>query len=442
MHRAQDADPVHAPKTDEGLIRAIGPRALGATLVNLVVGGGIFVLPGAVAARLGAAALLAYLVCSAVVAIVFLCFAEVGSRITRSGGTYAYVEEAFGPFVGWIASVLYWFGWCALADAAIATALVDTLALAWPLLAETGARAAFLVAMLGGLAAVNVAGVQTGLRVVLFNTAAKLIPLLVLGAAGLFAIDRANLVPTGVPTLASVGSTSLLLFFAFGGAESALNASGEIEDPPRTVPRGLLLGLSGVLILYVWLQTVAQGVLGPALADNLEAPLAATAEAALGAWGAKLVLAGTALSIFGTLSGEMLGVPRVLFASARDGLLPHALTRVHPRFRTPHVAILTFAALVCALAVTGTFARLAVVASGSILLLYMGVCLAVLKLRRRDGPPPPGAFSVPGGAIVPLLACAFVIWLLSGLTLQEAAALAALAGAAALLFGVRWLRAR
>ena len=90
----------------EGLVRVIGTGALGLNVINMVVGAGIFVLPGLVAAELGSAAIFAYLICSVTVALVFLCFAEVGSRVSRSGGAYAYVEEAFGPFAGFIASTV------------------------------------------------------------------------------------------------------------------------------------------------------------------------------------------------------------------------------------------------------------------------------------------------------------------------------------------------
>ncbi len=92
----------------EGLVRVIGVGALGLGVVNMVVGAGIFVLPGRIAEELGSAAIFAYLICSVAVALVFLCFAEVGSRVTRSGGSYAYIEEAFGPFAGFVASILLW----------------------------------------------------------------------------------------------------------------------------------------------------------------------------------------------------------------------------------------------------------------------------------------------------------------------------------------------
>jgi amino acid transporter len=134
------------------------------------------------------------------------------------------------------------------------------------------------------------------------------------------------------------------------------------------------------------------------------------------------------------MSGDLLNTPRVLFASARDGNLPRLLSRVHPRFRTPHVAIMVFAAMICAFALTGAFRPLAVVASGSILLVYLGVSLATIRLRHRDGRPDPGSFAIPGGHAIPLLSCLVIVWLLLRLTREEAAGLGILCAAAALLY--------
>jgi len=214
---------------DEGLVRVIGTGALGLGVVNMVVGAGIFVLPGLVAADLGSAAILAYLVCSVTVALVFLCFAEVGSRVSRSGGAYAYVEEAFGPFVGFIASILFWFGYSALADAAITVIMVDSLTIVFPILGKSIPRAVFIIVLLMFLAAVNVRGVIAGVRLYIFNTLAKLVPLLLLLCAGLFVINVENLALPGWPSAANIGASSILLFYAFTGAECALNASGEIK---------------------------------------------------------------------------------------------------------------------------------------------------------------------------------------------------------------------
>ncbi len=427
---------------EEGLVRAIGTRALGLNIVNLVVGGGIFVLPGLIAALLGPAAIIAYLVCSVAVALVFLCFAEIGSRVTRSGGAYAYIEEAFGPFAGFIASVLFWFGWAGLSDAAITVAMVETLAIAFPVLAEPVPRAVFIVALFAFLAVVNIVGVNAGVRLFVFNTVAKLVPLLLLLAAGLLAINFEYLLITEWPPLQSIGAAALILFFAFAGAESPLGASGEIKNPSKTVPLGLLVGLTGILALYVGLQTVAQGVLGPELANNTEAPLAAVATVVFGSWGAKMLLVGGVISIFGTVSGDMLSTPRVVFASARDGNLPKILGRVHPKYKTPYVSVIFFASLVCAFALSGTFKPLAVVASGSVLVIYAGVSLAVIRLRYRDGEPKEGEFMLPLGPVIPASSCLVVGWLLWQLTAEEAMGLGALVAASIVIYGLRTAVAR
>jgi amino acid transporter len=422
---------------DEGLVRAVGTGALGVGIINMVVGGGIFVLPGLVAAELGSAALIAYLVCSVAVGLVFLCFAEIGSRITSSGGSYAYVEDAFGPFAGFIASTLLWFGWAVLSDAAITIAMTETIGIAFPLLTQPVPRAIFIIALLTFLAGVNVTGVRSGVRLYVFNTMAKLVPLMLLLTVGVFAISADNLVFREWPSLGSIGTASVILFFAFAGAETGLSASGEIRNPTRTVPLGLLVGLTGILAIYVGLQTVAQGVLGTELANNTEAPLAAAAKVVFGDWGSKMLLVGGVISIYSTVSGDLLCTPRVIFAAARDNNLPRFLAKVHPKYRTPHVSIIAFCTMICAFALSGTFKPLAVVASGSILTVYAGVCLAVLQVRKRDGMPAAGQFRLPFGPLIPILACLVVGWLLLQLTAEEATSLALLVGAAAGFYGIR-----
>ena len=427
---------------NEGLVRVMGSGAVGLNVINMVVGGGIFVLPGLVAVGLGPAAIIAYLICSLTVALVFLCFAEVGSRITRSGGSYAYVEEAFGPFAGFIASILFWFGFSALADAAITVIMVDSMAVLFPVLEEFIPRAIFIIAVITFLTIVNIRGVKAGMNLFIFNTLAKLVPLLLLLVVGMFAIELQNLVIPEWPTAASIGATSVLLFYAFNGAESALTASGEIKDPSRTVPLGLLLGLSGVLFLYIGLQTVSQGVLGPELADNTEAPLVAVATEVFGNWGGKMLVAAAVISIYSTLSGDLLGAPRMIFASALDNNLPNVFGRVHPKYKTPYVAIVFYAVIIGGFALSGTFKYLAVVATGSILLIDLGVSLAVIRLRQRDGLPAEGQFRLPFGPLIPVLSCAIVSWLLLQMPLDEAATVAALIGVCIAFYAIRavWRR--
>jgi amino acid transporter len=228
--------------------------------------------------------------------------------------------------------------------------------------------------------------------------------------------------------------------FAFLGIESALVPSGEVRDTERTVPRAIAIAMTGVTLLYVAILLVAQGILGPTLAsmaDQGPRPLAEAAAIAIGPWGRTLVLVGAVISMFGYVSGMTLAIPRALYAFGRDGILPAPLARIHPRYRTPHVAIVTQAAVMCALAITGSFAQLAVVAIAAVLLVYLACVVAAWALRRRgvaDVEARP--FSLPGGWLVHALAAAVIVWLLTSITPREWAVVLAVLAAASLLFFV------
>jgi amino acid transporter len=404
---------------EQALVRAIGVRGLAAGIFNATVGGGIFVLPAIVAGLLGPAAPLAYVACAVAMALIVLCFAEAGSRVTLTGGPYAYVGQVFGPYAGFLTGVLLWvLG--AFAMASVSTAFAGAVAGLVPGLGGTLARAAVLTVAMAVTVWVNVRGVRGGTRLVEVMSVAKLLPLLVLVGVGLFALEPASLAIPTLPTTSDLARTCIVLVFAFTGPECALVPSGEMREPARTVPRALALAMAAVTALYLVVQLVAQGVLGPALAGATQAPLADVAGRLLGPGGRVLLLVGAVLSMGGYLSGMMLAVPRALFAFARDGLLPAAVARVHPTFRTPHVAIVVHAAVVLGLALSGTFQSLAIIANVAVLLLYLVCCVAAGELRRRGvvagGAPP---LKVPGGYAVVAAACAAILWMLSSVTWQE-----------------------
>jgi amino acid transporter len=421
---------------DDRLVRAIGPWTLGANAVNLTVGAGIFALPAVAAGLLGPAAILAYLVCGVLILLVLGCFAEVGSRVTRSGGAAVYVEEAFGPLAGFLTWVVFALPFAVGADAAILVVLLDAIGALAPPLGTGAPRLGLGAALVGLLALVNVRGVREGARVAVAVTVAKLLPLLLLIAAGVLALDPAALAWTGWPGWERLGATSLVLIFAFTGAESALTPGAEIRDPARTVPRAMLGAAAALLALYSALHLVAQGVLGAELPREAATPLAAVAERLAGAPGRSALLACVAVAGLGGLVGDMVGAPRGFLAMAERGLLPAPLARVHARFRTPWVAIVTFASLIYLAAATGSFRVLATLSSLSILLVYLGVCLAALRLRRTR-PRLPGAFRLPGGPLVPLLAVATVCALLAQVTGREALGMAALLAVATAYYAVR-----
>lgn len=211
----------------------------------------------------------------------------------------------------------------------------------------------------------------------------------------------------------------LILFFAFAGFDTSLNVGGEIKNPKRTIPLGILTGGLLVLISYMLLQTVTQGVLGANVAAFKAAPLAAIAEKIVGPVGATILLVATAISCFGNNSGDLLATPRLLFAGANDGLFPKFLGKVHPKFKTPHYAIITYASLIFIFSVSGGFNQLAVLASACLLLIYLAVILATIKLRSKKQDAVAKTFRIPGGLIIPFIGIAAIVWLLSSLSKWE-----------------------
>ncbi|MEP6730891.1 MAG: amino acid permease [bacterium] len=413
------------------LVRAISTWGLAAGIVNVTIGGGIFRLPAGVAATLGAAAPLAYVVCAAAMGLIVLCFAEAGSRVSMTGGPYAYVETAFGPFIGFICGMLLWIG-MTFALSAVASFFADALGAMLPGLPTSGKRA-LLIAILVTLAMGNVRGVRGIARFNAVATVAKLLPLLLLIVVGAFTMRVENLHWTITPTGGAVARASILLIFAFLGVESALVPSGEVVDPARTVPKAIFLAMAVVTLVYVALQIVAQGLLGGALAND-PTPLASAAGVAMGPAGRTLILVGSVISMFGYVSGMTLAVPRMLYAFGRDGFLPASLARTHPSWRTPHIAIFVQTALVAVLAIYGWFEVLAVAANVTILVVYAVCSLAALELRRRDVRMGGIPFKVPAARVVPWVALIVILWMLSSVTLKEWFAALIIVAASALIY--------
>ena len=416
---------------ERGLARVIGRWGLAAGIVNVTVGGGIFRLPSGVAAEVGAAAPLAYLACTVAMGLIVLCFADAGSRVSMTGGPYAYIETAFGPFIGFVSGVLLWVG-VTLAVSAVSSFFADSLVALVPGLGRTG-RAIAISLTLVVLAAANVRGTRGVTRFNAVATIAKLLPLALLIVAGLLTMQWSNLVPAAPPSAAAVSRASVLLVFAFLGVESALVPSGEVQDPARTVPPAIFVAMAVVALLYVAVQLVAQGLLGAALPGDAT-PLASAANVALGPAGRTLILIGSVVSMFAYVSGMTLNVPRMLFAFGRDGFLPRVLASVHARHRTPHVAIVVQTAIVITLALFARFEQLAVAANVSALLVYGACCVAAAELRRRDVRAGGVPFRVPAGGVVPWLALAVIAWILTGLRAEEWRAAALVVAVAALVY--------
>ena len=368
-------------KRDAGLVRAVGTWGLTASIVNIVIGAGIFAVPGALAGAMGSYAPFAFLVCSIAMGSIAICFAEGGSRIPTSGGAYGYIEEALGPRAGFIAGTLLWFS-DALACGGVSAALAEVAVSVLPQSMKAVGRATIIVGVLGAIALVNICGVRHGTRLINAATALKLVPLAIFLVVGAGVMHGSNFTQTVEPTTAGFGRAMILALFAFVGMEVSLSASGEIAQPSRTIPRALAIAMISVTLIYIVIQVIAQGILGPSLA-NSTVPLA-EGMARVHPGLRILMLVGAGLSMFGWIGSDLLGSPRILFAFARDGSLPGALGRLHSRNHTPYVAILWYATLAMALALTGTFAELAVLSALGIAVVYILGCAAAWRLA-RDG---------------------------------------------------------
>jgi amino acid transporter len=405
-------------ESGEGLKREIGLWGLSANMVNIIIGSGIFVLPAIIAGILGPASVLAYLFCGLLIILIMLCYAEAGSKITKSGGSYAYVETAFGEYFGFLVFITLFIS-TVCAVAAVANALFETITSFFPALHSGIIRIAFLLLLFGGLIWINIRGVRQGVGTVKLLTLAKLLPLILLIVFGLLQLKADNLKWHSIPGLGSIGEASLILFFAYLGGETGLSVGGEIKNPARTVPRAVIISIVFVILFYTAIQTIAQSVLGASLASEIAAPLAATGKVLFGVFGFTFILLGTSVSMLGNLSGQVLNNPRNLFAISRDRIIPvKAFSVVHKKYATPYIAIIVYASLCLLFAIFGGFQVLAVLSVAGALLVYLAVAIAVLKLRKIPEMRSKG-ITIPGGALVPVLSALICLFFLYHLKAKE-----------------------
>jgi amino acid transporter len=437
MPRSPDSPPQNSP--DE-LRRAVSRWQIVGLSINDVVGSGVYLLPAASAALLGAWSLAAVLLAGVCVGFLVLCFAEAASRFDRAGGAYLYTRSAFGDLVGFEVGWMTWLARVA-SVASLSVGFAQALTFLWPDAGTGGGRALAIALPLLALTAINLVGVSSGVRTAVALVITKVTPLVILVAVGVFAFDADTFAaqpatrPAGGP-FAGFGEAALLLLFAYAGFENTPAPAGEYKNPRRDVPFALLAQITTVTLLYAAVQLVALGTV-PDLGSSAT-PLADAAAGFLGSWGGVMLTVGAALSILGTNSNTVLAGPRYLYALASDGFGPkplgRALSKVHPRWRTPWVAILVQTAIALPLALSGSFVGLAALSVVARLTTYLGTALAVPVLRRRAvGETVEGrAFRVPGGPVVPALAALLTIGLAASAGWRSLAA----AGVA---LGVGWV---
>ena len=406
-------------KGSGGLIRALGRWALTALVINSTIGSGIFGLPSVVAGYLGRQSPAAYLIAAAGIGIIVACFAEVASQFGVAGGPYLYAREAFGRFLGIETG---WMLWLVRLTAAAAAANLFTNYLAefWPNVQQQLLRLTVLAILIGFLAAVNYSGVRSGAAVSSVFTVAKLAPLVSLAIAGGIYLRGHFAIPGEISNSATfpIGNwleAVLVLMFAYGGFEGAVIPMAEAKDTKKDIPFALFAGLATTAALYCTIQYVVVRVLPAAAATDR--PLALAARQLWGAAGSTVISVGALISVYGYLSAQMLHTPRLTFALGERGDFPRFFARIHPRFRTPHVSILFFSAIVWTLAAAGNFRWNVVLSSVGRLFIYGVTCASLPVLRRKH--PDARAFRVPAGDLFAALGVLFMLALLSRINRNE-----------------------
>jgi amino acid transporter len=399
-----------------------------------MVGASIFGLPALIAARLGKWSPLGFLVAFAVIAIIAACMAEVASQFRDTGGPYLYTKVAFGRFLAMQNGWLTWLTRIAAASA-VANLFIIYLAEFFPQVIQPLARAAVLFVLIGFLAAVNYRGVAGGnqLSNVFTVTKISLLAFFVLaGFAALMFRPGIGVIPAPIGARPSAWFEAvLLMMYSYAGFDAALIASGETRNARKDIPVALLSAIAATTLLYIAVQYLVIHTIADA--GSSAAPVVDSARRFLPYWAVKIVAAGTLISAYGYLSANMLHTPRVTFAMGEQGDFPSFFARIHPRFRTPHVSIAIFAALLLIFSIAGDFRGNAMLSIVSRLFVYGSVAAALPVLRKKH--PNADAFRLPGGVFISALALLLTAVLVTRMHKGEFLVIAA---TAALAF-VNWL---
>jgi APA family basic amino acid/polyamine antiporter len=379
-----------------GLARRLGARDLMLLVAGTTIGGGIFLTPAAIARRIPDPRwILAAWIAGGVFTIAGgLVYAELGALFPEAGGTYVYIREAYGD----LAAFLY--GWiaCFVSDtgamAAITVGLAEYLGVFFPgigahvvafhigsLPVSTGQVVA--IGAVAVLSATHVLGVREGVRIQGAFSLVIIAAMVALSIGGITAHGLAKASPSRPVSAGALAGTMIAILFSYAGWSEALTASGEVERPRRNIPLGVISGTGIVILLYLgvnvaFLRTMSVDGLGAA------ARPAQAASLILFGTGATLLLSGAIVAMaIGSASAAVVPPARIAFAMARNGLLPERFGRVHPRFRTPALAIAIFAVWTSILCLSGRYEQLFVYATFAIILAYVAAGVSIFVFRRR-----------------------------------------------------------
>lgn len=378
---------------------------------NAIVGSGIFLLPNKAMELIGPASLYVILFDAFLTITIALCFAEMGGMFKRNGGPYVYTREAFGNFAAFEVGIMT-YAICIIAWATMAVGFTTELSKFWPAAGHGMTKNIIIVLFLITLGVLNIVGVNFTKIIMNIATIGKIIPLIIFIGAGVFFMKLHNftpLFPHGVYTHGSFGAAALLIFFAFTGFESIALAAEDMDNPSKNIPIAIVIVMIIVSIVYILIQAVSIGILGPNLSKDIT-PVATASSLFLGSWGGIFVSLGILISIIGINVASSFSSPRMAVALAEDGLLPKSLTK-YGRFQTPYLAITLTVVLTIPIALSGSFTHLALISAISRFAQYLPTCLAVPVLRWKK-PEMERSFKIPLGPVIPIIAVLVSLWIL------------------------------
>jgi basic amino acid/polyamine antiporter, APA family len=383
------------------LVRSLGLFDATMLVMGGIVGAGIFMNPAVVARKVGSEGLilLVWLLGGILALAGAFVYAELGAARPSTGGQYAYYREAFHPMVAFV------YGWALLLvtqTGGMAAVAVTFARYFREVTGVTGSDGLLATATLAALTVINGLGVTFGARFQSALMVVKIAAIAALVGCGLFAAGASpERAPAAPPLtfglLTAVGAALVPVVFAYGGWQTSSFVAGEMRDPRRDLPRSLLLGMAGVVVLYLLVSFVCVRVLGPAALAATTTPASEVMRRALGSKGGRLIAVGIAVSTLGFLSQGILTAPRVYFAMARDGVFFERVGRLTARTRVPLTAIALQGAVASVIAVSGTYEQILNydISVDFIFFGLTGVALFVLRGRRSPGQGEP-RFRMPG----------------------------------------------
>lgn len=380
--------------------------------INLIIGSGIFLLPGTLMKDFGPAIIIVYLVDGLLVLLIAFCFAECAGLFDQMGGAYVYAKEAFGNFVGFVVGIVQLFV-ALVTQAAMIVGLAMVIVGFFPKINNSFGTMLVSTAIGILLLLLNFAGNKTTTLFGNIITIGKMLPILLIIIVGVVTFNIDNFHPFFIAKLTNptnFSSAALLLFFAFGGFESVAVISEEMKNPKKNLPKALIIIVATVVVTYLLVQVAAISILGNNLV-NTSVPLQTAVGEILGNFGSVLVAVGTIVSMIGVVIAMSYALPRIAMGLSEQKMLPQKFAKVDRR-GVPKFAIVVTTINTLLIAYSGTFSTLAEMSAILTFAQYIPTCAAVLvfhqrKLQNEE------SFTVPFGPAIPILAIIMSIWLLA-----------------------------